>query len=654
MNLLRNFTLRGKLTLIVVSTTVLSMLAAAAVIIHFEEQAIRSGMVSELETTADLLGANAAVALRFDSPEDGEAILRSLRAKPQINGGCFLRPDGSLFAHFSQAEPWLHEPPELVAGHAFTDTDLTLLKAIEHDGDLIGYVHVQSDLSILEAKRRQAIVTTLVSILAFSTIAVMACLYLLGIVGRPIDSLVQTANKVSETQDYALRAQRYSDDELGVLTNRFNNMLDRIQQRETKLREIQEELESRVKELAAEKQEVELAHGRESELQDQLARSQRLESLGILAGGVAHDLNNILGPLVAYPDLIVERLPPEEKDIRRMLIRMRESARKAAGVIRNLLTLGRRGNINLEPMSLNLLLGDYFESFDFQELQERFPRVKLRQDMAPELGAINASPHHLTQVIMNLVINAYEAIEGEGELLVQTRVVEIDETLKGYQTVEPGRYVLLRVQDNGHGIAADKLQRIFEPFYTEKQMGASGSGLGLAVVYGVVQDLHGRIDVHGNNGKGACFDLYFPSLEADLKHTPIVRPTATDEQRILVVDDAAEQREVVTVVLESLGYSVTAAEHGHHALEIMEKQHFDLVVLDMIMEEGFDGLDTYRAISHRHPGQKCIIASGYAESDRVKEALRAGVGGYVAKPYTLNSIGSAIREELARDSSEHA
>lgn len=649
MRTVRNLSLSRKLTLIVVATTVLSMFAAAAAIIHFEGEAIRSDMVSELETTADLLGANAAVAFRFDSPDDGETILRSLSAKPQVIGACFWRTDGSLFSRYAREEPWLEDPPELIPGHKFSDTGLVLLQAVEHDGDLIGFVHLQSDLSVLEKKRERAIVTTLLSIFTFATIAVLACYYLFGIIAKPINSLVRTSNKVSDTQNYALRAQRFNDDDLGLLTDRFNNMLERIQRREDKLQEIQIELKERVRELAAEKQEVVLAHGRESELQEKLARSQRLESLGILAGGVAHDLNNILGPLVSYPEIIANKLPPEERKIRSMLIQLRDSARKAAGVIRNLLTLGRRGNINLTPVDLNVLLGDYFESFDFQALQQRVSHVKLRCELGSDLGAINASSHHLTQVIMNLVINAHEAMSSPGDLLVQTQSIHLTEPFAGYQTVEPGRYVRLRVEDTGDGISPDKLERIFEPFFTEKQMATSGSGLGLAVVYGVMQDLDGRIDVHSTPGQGSCFDLYFPCRQDLPVSDDVVLPSIVGKQRILVVDDLAEQREVASLVLESLGYTVESAENGHHALEILDTHTFDLVVLDMIMEENFDGFDTYREINLRNPHQKCIIASGYAENDRVRQALLAGVGGYVAKPYTVDAIGTAIREELDRE-----
>lgn len=649
MTRLRDLSLSRKLTLIVVSTTVLAMVAASMAIIYFEGVAIRRSMISELQTTADLLGANAAVAIRFDVPHDGDNILNSLRAKPQIRGACILRPDGSLFARYARGGIWEPGPSARpTTGHAFSRSDLTLTQEIRHDEDMIGYIHLQSDLDPLWEKRRQAIVTTVLSIFTFSAIALVCCFYLLGIVARPIDNLVRTTNEVSATQNYSLRAQRFGNDDLGVLTERFNNMLEQIQKRESELEKIQLELQARVTELDAEKHEVELAHGRERELQDRLSRSQRLESLGILAGGVAHDLNNILGPVVIYPELIAEQLPADEQNIRALVNRLGDSAKKAAGVIRNLLTLGRRGNIVLNPTELNELIEAYFESSDYLALKGRFPAVEVRRDLARHMCAISASPHHLNQAIMNLVINAHEAMSAGGVLTVETRNIELTEPLNGYQTIAPGAYARVRISDTGPGVNAEKLGRIFEPFFTDKEMGKSGSGLGLAVVYGVIQDLNGRIDVQSATGSGACFDLYFPCLRVRAAPATPSLPTARGEQRILVVDDAPEQREVSKVVLSTLGYSVETAENGHRALERLAKESFDLILLDMIMEVDFDGLDTYREIIRLHPGQKCIIASGFAESDRIKEARRLGVGGFLAKPYSMSAIGTAVRAELDR------
>jgi signal transduction histidine kinase/CheY-like chemotaxis protein len=649
MRAISELTLSRKLTLIVLSTTLLAMFASSWAIVHFQENALKQGMVNELETTADILGANAAVALSFDVKKDGERILQSLSAKEQIRGGSFFRPDGSLFARYARNEPWKPDLPKpLKDGHVYGDSDLTLIKTIKHESEVIGMVHLQSDLNVLLAQRQQALKSTLPSIFTFSSVALFFSFYLLRVVARPIRGLVATANEVSATQNYALRAQKYADDDLGILTSRFNNMLEQIQKRDADLNESQIELEARVADLDTEKWEVERARAREHDLLEKLARSQRLESLGILAGGVAHDLNNILGPLVAYPELMMERVPESDVSLRQMVNRIDESAKKAAGVIRNLLTLGRRGNFHLEPMSINSLLDSYLRSSDYFELQRRFPQVEMQQSLQTDVWPIKASVPHLNQVIMNLVINAYEAMPFGGRLLVETCRVELTEPREGYELIEPGEYARIRVRDSGAGIAPERLERIFEPFYTDKEMGRSGSGLGLAVVYGVVQDLGGRIDVQSTVGQGTQFDLYFPPVRGYQPPKPEPKPLVHGEQRVLVVDDIAEQREVAVVLLGTLGYQVESVNNGHEALEFLERDSVDLIVLDMIMEDGFDGLDTYREILKRHPGQKCVIASGFSESERVKEAQRLGAGGYVAKPYTRAGIGKVVRAELDR------
>jgi signal transduction histidine kinase/ActR/RegA family two-component response regulator len=649
MKRIRDLTLSRKLTLIILSTTLLAMFASSWAIVHFQEEALKQGMVNELETTANILGANAAVALSFDVQKDGERILQSLAAKEQIRGGCFFRPDGTLFARYARTEPWEpHLPMPLMDGHSYGDSDLTLIKTIKHESEVIGVVHLQSDLNVLLAQREQALRSTLLSIFTFSSVALLFSFYLLRLVARPIRGLVDTANEVSDTQNYALRAEKFADDDLGILTARFNNMLEQIQRRDAELNETQIELEAKVIDLAEGKREVERAQARERDLLEKLSRSQRLESLGILAGGVAHDLNNILGPLVAYPELMMERVPESDTSLRQMVNRIDESAKKAAGVIRNLLTLGRRGNFTMEPMSINSLVDSYLRSSDYFELQRRYHQVELRQSLQRDVWPIEASVPHLNQVIMNLVINAYEAMPFGGHLLVETKQVSLTEPFEGYELIEPGQYSRIRVKDNGAGIAPGRLERIFEPFYTDKEMGRSGSGLGLAVVYGVVQDLRGRIDVQSEEGVGTQFDLYFPAVLNYSPPEPEPKPIVRGEQRVLVVDDVAVQREVAVALLGTLGYTVESVKNGHEALDFLARETVDLIVLDMIMEEGFDGLDTYREIAKLYPGQKCVIASGFSESERVKEAQALGAGGYVAKPYTRDGIGKLVRAELDR------
>jgi CheY-like chemotaxis protein len=223
--------------------------------------------------------------------------------------------------------------------------------------------------------------------------------------------------------------------------------------------------------------------------------------------------------------------------------------------------------------------------------------------------------------------------------------------VRGYDEVKEGDYVVLTVADNGVGISSQDAQRIFEPFYTKKVMGRSGTGLGMAVVWGTVKDHKGYIELRSTPGKGTTFDLYFPVTRKDAEKDKA--PTSIQEymghgQAILVVDDVQEQREIASVLLTQLGYAAHTVSSGEEAVEYVKTNSADLLVLDMIMDPGIDGLDTYKEIRELHPGQKAIIASGFSETKRVKEAQELGVGQYVKKPYTLEKIGLAVKAELGK------
>jgi two-component system cell cycle sensor histidine kinase/response regulator CckA len=221
----------------------------------------------------------------------------------------------------------------------------------------------------------------------------------------------------------------------------------------------------------------------------------------------------------------------------------------------------------------------------------------------------------------------------------------------GYDDVAAGDYVILTVSDTGVGISSEDMERIFEPFYTKKVMGRSGTGLGMAVVWGTVKDHTGYIDIESTEGKGTTFTLYFPATREEVAKDQ--SPVSIEDYRgkgesIVVVDDVEEQREIASRILKKLGYSVTSVSSGEEAVDYLTDNSADLLVLDMIMEPGIDGLETYRRITEFHPKQRAIIVSGFSETDRVKEAQRLGAGVYVKKPYLLEKIGLAVRDELDR------
>ncbi|MBI9085406.1 MAG: response regulator [Desulfobacterales bacterium] len=384
-------------------------------------------------------------------------------------------------------------------------------------------------------------------------------------------------------------------------------------------------------------------------LEIRLHRSEKMEAIGTLAGGVAHDLNNILSGIVSYPELLLMQLP-EDSPLAKPLRTIRESGEKAAAIVQDLLTLARRGVSVTEVVSLNDIIEKYLKSPEFDRLMVYHPEVIVNVSLAPDLMDIAGSPVHLSKTIMNLVANASEAMPTGGELSLKTENRYVDQPIRGYDNVEEGDYVVVTVLDSGVGILEKDLGRIFEPFFTKKKMGRSGTGLGMAVVWGTVKDHNGYIDFQSREGAGTLFTLYFPVTRQ--VRNDISMPVSSERLRgngetILVVDDIAEQREIAHSILNLLGYRVDTVASGEAAVAYLNEKSADLLVLDMIMDPGMDGLDTFRAVVRAHPGQRSIITSGFSETDRIKEALRLGVSQYLKKPYVIENFGTAVRNALS-------
>jgi len=386
------------------------------------------------------------------------------------------------------------------------------------------------------------------------------------------------------------------------------------------------------------------------QLESQLQQAQKMEAIGTLAGGVAHDLNNILSGMVSYPELLLMDLP-DDSSLKQPLLTIQQSGQKAAAIVQDLLTLARRGVSVREIIDLNQLIEQYLNSPEHQKILGYHPGVGVVSQLESNMLNIIGSPVHLSKSIMNLVSNAAEAMPHGGCVRIVTEACYIDKSLRGYDTVEEGDYVTLKVSDDGIGISPDDLERIFEPFYTKKTMGRSGTGLGMAVVWGTIKDHSGYIDVQSDLGKGTEFTLYFPVTRQEMeKEKPKISADKYKGQgeSILIVDDVKEQRKIASQMLERLGYNVNSVPSGEEALQYMKENTADLLVLDMIMNPGIDGLETYKRILQYHPEQKAVIASGYSESDLVKEAQSMGAGAYIKKPYSYEKIGIAVKGELVK------
>ena len=385
-------------------------------------------------------------------------------------------------------------------------------------------------------------------------------------------------------------------------------------------------------------------------MEAQLEKAQKMEAMGTLAGGVAHDLNNILGGLVSYPELLLIQLP-EDSPLRKPILTIQKSGEKAAAVVQDLLTLARRGVVVTDVVNLNDVIVEYLESPEHKKLQSYHPGTHIETHLEKDVLNILGSSIHLSTTVMNLVSNAVEAVPEGGAITICTENRYIDRPIRDYDDVMEGDYMVLTVSDTGTGISPNDIGKIFEPFYTKKKMGRSGTGLGMAVVWGTVKDHNGYIDVQSSEGKGTTFTLYFPATRKKLSEdeTPLsVESYRGNRESILVIDDVEEQRKIATDMLMELGYLVVSVSSGEEAVDYLKTNKADLILLDMIMDPGMNGLDTYKKILEIYPGQKAIIASGFSETDHVKEVQSLGAGAYIRKPLLLEKIGIAVKEELEK------
>ncbi len=383
---------------------------------------------------------------------------------------------------------------------------------------------------------------------------------------------------------------------------------------------------------------------REVMLQRQLLQAQKMEAIGTLAGGIAHDFNNVLQAILGYSDLLLMKTQPQDPDRKKLEV-IQHAARDGADLVSRILTFSRKGESEIRPMDLNI------EILRVEKLLLRtLPRmIQIDVLLAEDLQIIDADPAQIEQVILNLGVNAQHAMPDGGRLVIETSNVSLnDEYLRTHLGAQPGKYVLLTISDTGVGIEADVLDRIFEPFFTTKS-NRGGTGLGLAMVHGIVAQHGGYIRCYSEPGRGTSFKIYFPVSAGEL--IPDVSSTrempAFGTETILLVDDDDQIREMARQMVELGGYQVITARSGEEALEMYTSHGADiaLIILDLIMP-GMGGNRCLEELLRIDPDVRVLVASGYSENGLSVAEKGAGARGFVGKPYDAKDILSAIRKVL--------
>ncbi len=391
------------------------------------------------------------------------------------------------------------------------------------------------------------------------------------------------------------------------------------------------------------------AQSRKKELERQLQQAQKFESLGILAGGIAHDFNNLLG-IILGNSLLLLRRKPEDSRLQKGLEAIRTASQRGASLVKQLLTVARKTEMVFSPLNLNQILEEVAKL-----LEETFPRtIVVDKNLAAELPAVMADASQLHQVFMNLCINSRDAMPTGGKLHLSTSLIDRSAISDKFVRVESQNYAFVKVTDTGTGMSDETREKIFDPFFTTKGPG-KGTGLGLAMVYSIMETHHGLIEVESEEGKGTAFNLYFPVGDEEPDNS--IPPDdggeniKGGEETILVIEDEEMLQDIVRNTLSLKGYTVITASDGEAGLEIFHsrKKQIDLVVVDLGLPK-LDGGQVVREILSASPSARVIAVSGFLEMETLEELSKAGVRMFVQKPYSLRQMQSAVRAVLDSDS----
>lgn len=374
-------------------------------------------------------------------------------------------------------------------------------------------------------------------------------------------------------------------------------------------------------------------------LEAQLQQAQKMEAIGTLAGGIAHDFNNLLMAIQGYTSLMLLKTDASHPHYEK-LKNIEKYVQSGAELTKQLLGFARGGKYDVRPIDVNELIHQTSQMFGRTKKE-----IVIHEDYEDDLWAVEADQGQLEQVLLNLYVNAWQAMPGGGELFLETRNVTLDELSMRPYNIPPGRYVRIRVTDTGVGMDEKTQQRIFEPFFTTKKMGR-GTGLGLASVYGIIKNHNGIIEVKSKKGQGTTFEIYLPASAKRLEEkVPEEQEILKGPGTVLLVDDEDMIIEVGSEILKALGYEVLAAKSGNEAIDIYErhKDNIDVVILDMIMP-GMGGGETYDNLKEIDPGVKVLLSSGYSINGEASEILERGCNGFIQKPFNIKALSQKLKE----------
>ena len=380
-------------------------------------------------------------------------------------------------------------------------------------------------------------------------------------------------------------------------------------------------------------------------LEEQLIQSQKMESIGQLASGVAHDFNNLLGSIYGVIGILRDRFSQTDPKLRKYVDILDSTSQRAAELTSQLLTFSRQHEANIKPERLNDIVHDAIRIL----IRSIGKNIKVESVLDPMLYPIEADAGQIESALINLCINARDAMPSGGTLRIETSNTEFTaQKTINIPDARPGKYVCMSVSDTGIGMTKDIQKKIFEPFFTTKPIG-KGTGLGLSIVYGIVKNHGGLINVYSEQGHGSTFRLYFPASEKEPIDEVATGPPELPrgDETVLIIDDETTLLDLTKEILEGLGYKVITAEGARAGIDIFRNRHqeIDLVILDMLMPD-MTGTEVYpilKSIRRRCP---VLVATGLSVGERVDGMIAMGVNGVVSKPYSVNDLANHVRKAI--------
>ncbi|MFT5089679.1 MAG: two-component system cell cycle sensor histidine kinase/response regulator CckA [Candidatus Latescibacterota bacterium] len=629
--------IRTRLSLM--SSLVIGLIALAISILYpvWHEKQVTRTLVAKAHSITDITAFIAAPAVPNDNIQLITEAISGAREDPNLTYVAISNEAGDLIAGGqNSAYQNRHTESEHKQYH--------ITRPLSYQGREIGQIELGYSLALVQKD-----ISHIRSVIALVSLAIffggMVAVFIIStIVTRPLSQVIATADRIARGDLSKRTPVIHPEDEIGRLALSFNHMLDKLEDLNHNL---EGQVELRTHELTQQIEERQKAETERAVLEEQLQQSQKMEAIGQLAGGVAHDFNNLLMLITGNNSLVVGQLDPDHP-AQSNLKEIQQASDGAVSLTRQLLAFSRRQVLQPQVLNLNEIIG---------RLEKMLRRligedVELQMTYAPELGCVTADPGQIEQVIMNLAVNARDAMEHGGKLIIETQRVDIDAAYTTrHDVVRPetyGPYVMVAVSDTGTGIDAATQQRIFEPFFTTKERG-KGTGLGLSTVYGIIKQSGGYIWVYSEEGKGTSFKFYLPHVDSNIQvvELPKTKMRIGGSETILLVEDDPSVRQLCVQLLNQCGYSVLEGEHPLHAMQLCEQYEGEihLILTDVVMPK-MSGPEMVELLEPILPNAKVLFMSGYTDNAVLAhKVLKPGLS-FLQKPFSLDALANKVREEL--------